>query len=311
VAPANVIERLFSKAMWFPRDIGSQIDTDTVKGYYIDLREAANEVWPPPWLPRMKLYVGICQWGLGCYERYLAGEGTEWLRSAVAAGDYLLGTQEQDGPLAGGWAHRHAYPHTYSLSPPWLSGIAQGQAASLLVRLHLATGDLRYATGAKNAVRPLSVPIKRGGLLASLDGGMFPEEFPTEPPSLVLNGGIYALWGDYDVWQGLCDAGAGTRFKHGVDTLARNLNRWDTGYWSRYDLYPQYPLGIDYLASPWYHALHICQLRVFDRIAPRSEFHEIALRFEEYALSSVNRTRAVAHKGFFRLLVRRSWHSYE
>jgi heparosan-N-sulfate-glucuronate 5-epimerase len=303
VTPGEVIRRVFSKALWFPREVGSQIATDTVRGYYIDHRGAATEEWPPPWLPRLKLYVGICQWGLGSYERYLAGEGTQWLTGAVAAGDYLVDTQEHGGPFDGGWVHRHAYPHTFSLPPPWLSGIAQGQAASLLVRLHLATGELRYARSAQDAARPLSLPTEKGGLLASLDGGMFPEEFATDPPSLVLNGGIYALWGDYDIWMGLGDAGARERFEDGVETLARNLHRWDTGYWSRYDLYPH---RIVNLASPWYHTLHICQLKVLDRFAPRSEFREIRERFEAYASSPMNSTRAFAHKGFFRLLSPRS-----
>jgi len=139
----------------------------------------------------------------------------------------------------------------------------------------------------------------RGGLLAPLGGGMFPEEFPTDPPSFVLNGGIYALWGDYDIWIGLGEANARKRFEAGVDTLARNLYRWDTGNWSRYDLYPHQVVNI---ASPWYHTLHICQLKILDWIAPRYEFREIRQRFEAYASSPMKNTRAFAHKGFFRLL---------
>jgi heparosan-N-sulfate-glucuronate 5-epimerase len=309
VTPGEVIRRVFSKALWFPRELGSHIATGTPRGYYIDFREAVEEEWPPYWLPMVNtrvgaLYVGVCQWALGSYERYLAGDGKQWLTGAIAAGDYLVARQEQDGPFDGGWVHQLPYPHTFALRPPWLSGIAQGQAASLLVRLYLATGDLRYARGAQHAVRPLSVPTEKGGLRTSLDGGVFPEEFPTDPPSLVLNGGIYALWGDYDLWKGLGDSDARKRFEDGVETLARNLHRWDTGYWSRYDLYPH---RIVNLAAPWYHRLHICQLRVFDRIAPRSEFREIGQRFEGYASSPVNSTRAFAHKGFFRLLSPRKW----
>jgi heparosan-N-sulfate-glucuronate 5-epimerase len=304
VVPGEVIRRVFSKALWFPREVGSQISADGVRGYYVDLREAAQEEWPPEWLPRLKLHVGLCQYGLGSYERYLAGEGTQWLSTAVAACDLLVETQERGGSFDGGWVHRYPYPHTYSLLPPWLSGIAQGQAASLLVRLSVATGDLRYATAARNAVRPLLVPTEKGGLLASLDGGMFPEEFATDPPSFVLNGGIYALWGEYDLWKGLGDSDARKRFEDGVETLARNLHRWDAGYWSRYDLYPHRVVN---LAAPWYHRLHICQLRVFDRIAPRAEFRQIGQRFEAYASSPLNTSRAFAHKGFFRLLSPRSY----
>ena len=123
------------------------------------------EEWPPPWLPRLELYVAICQWGLGSYERYLAGEGSQWLTGAVAAGDYLMDSQEQDLPVRRWMVPPSSIPPaTLLLRPPWLSGIAQGQAASLLMRLHLATGDLRVASGAlERAVRPLSVPTEKGG----------------------------------------------------------------------------------------------------------------------------------------------------
>jgi heparosan-N-sulfate-glucuronate 5-epimerase len=298
------IRRVFSNSLWFPREVGSHIGADEVRGYYVDLQEAAAQPeWPPPWLRPGTLHVGACQWGLGSYERYVAGQGDEWLTAAAAAGDHLLSTQEQDGQLEGGWAHPKPYPHTYSLRPPWLSGIAQGQAASLLVRLHLATNDERYARGARNAVRPLSLPRQQGGLLAPLGDGQFPEEYPTDPPSFVLNGGIYAFWGDYDVWIGLGDPDARRRFEEGVETLARNVHRWDTGYWSRYDLYPHRIVNV---AAPWYHTLHICQLKAFDLIAPRSEFRETLSRFDGYASSPVNTTRAFVHKAVFRVLTPRT-----
>ena len=39
-------------------------------------------------------------------------------------------------------------------------------------------------------------------------------------------------------------------FEEGVTTLARNLHRWDTGQWSRYDLFPH---PVPNVASPAYH----------------------------------------------------------
>ncbi len=290
-----------NRARWFPQQIGSRIAAETVKGYYIDLTDAAKQPeWPPPWLHPGSLHVGVCQWGLASYERYLAGAGNEWLTAALGAGNHLLQTQDQHGPFEGGWVHRTPFPHTYSLQPPWLSAIVQGQAASLLVRLHLETGEGRFAEGARSAALPLSVPIEERGLLARLDGEPFPEEYPTDPPSFVLNGAIYALWGHYDIWRGLGDADAKRRFEAGSEMLARNLHRWDTGSWSRYDLYPH---RIVNLAAPWYHTLHICQLRAFNQITPRSEFTETANRFESYAASKVKAYQAFTHKVAFRLLL--------
>jgi hypothetical protein len=120
----------------------------------------------------------------------------------------------------------------------------------------------------------------------------------------VLNGGIYAVWGLYDVWRGLDDADAGQLFNEMVDTLAANIERWDLGYWSRYDLYP-HPL-ITNIASSSYHALHINQLRILDLLTTRKEFAHIADRFERYAESGFDPRRAFVHKAFFRFVVPRN-----
>jgi hypothetical protein len=136
-----------------------------------------------------------------------------------------------------------------------------------------------------------------------LGSGFFLQEYPTDPPSHVLNGGIFALWGYHDVALGLGDADARREFDEGVDTLAKNIQRWDTGAWTRYDLFP-FPLTN--LASSFYHHLHIDQLRAMQLIAPRPEFEAAVERFEHYRVSRARRMRAFAHKALFRTLVPRN-----
>jgi heparosan-N-sulfate-glucuronate 5-epimerase len=182
--------------------------------------------------------------------------------------------------------------------------MAQGQAASVLVRLHAETGSDEYAEGALRAVLPLYVDTPDGGTRAYLDGGPWLEEYPTEPPSYVLNGGIFAIWGLYDAAVGLGDSRAREEFDACADTLARNAHRWDTGAWSRYDLFP-HPFMVN-VASLAYHALHTNQLRAMQRIAPRPEVAEVAARFERYASSQALRARAFAAKSAFRLAVPRN-----
>ena len=181
--------------------------------------------------------------------------------------------------------------------------MAQGEGASLLTRLYLATRDERYAAAARRAVRAMSLPSDAGGVQATLDGRPWPEEYPTAPPSFVLNGGIFALWGYYDVGAGLQDADAARAFEQGADMLAANLHRWDTGYWSRYDLFPHPVLNV---ASSFYHALHTSQLEAMNVIAPRREFADTAKRFAGYAESRLSRNRAFARKVLFRLAVPRN-----
>jgi peptidoglycan/xylan/chitin deacetylase (PgdA/CDA1 family) len=282
--------------------VGPLIRPGEVWSYYVDLRfKAESTTWPPSWLePWDRMYhVATAQWALGCYDRFLMGEGEGWLAAAVSAGDYLLERQRGDGA----WAHGMAMRHTYRLEPPWVSAMAQGEGASLLVRLHRETGEERYADAALRALAPLRVPSREGGTRASLDSGPFFEEYPTDPPSFVLNGGLFALWGCYDVGRGLDNGRAGEDFAEGVETLARNIDRWNTGHWSLYDLFPH---PVPNIASAAYHALHTTQLRAMQVIAPRPEFEEAAGRFQAYAESPVKRTRAFARKALFRIVVPRN-----
>ena len=83
--------------------------------------------------------MAVPQWGLGAYERYLAGDGEQWLAAAVAAGRYLVAEQAREGELGGAWFEPFDYPHTFDVRGPWISAMAQGQCASLLVRLHRET----------------------------------------------------------------------------------------------------------------------------------------------------------------------------
>ena len=299
---------MLSSERSFILPVGSQLSANgNLGGYYLDFRvKAEKPEWPPPWLVSFEktIHVAVTQWGLGCYERYLADEGDVWLDAARRASDYLIEHQETgDGAHSGGWVHGVRMPHTYRLEPPWLSAMAQGEGASLLVRLHAATGEERFAQAAVAALKPMAIPTEEGGVRAELDGGFFLEEYPTLPHSLVLNGGIFALWGYYDVGRALGDEAAARSFGEGVDTLARNIHRWDTGSWSLYDLFPH---PIANIASSAYHALHLTQLRAMQLVAPRPQFASVIERFEGYRRSRGHRARAFAHKVGFRLILPRN-----
>jgi heparosan-N-sulfate-glucuronate 5-epimerase len=291
----------FSSASTFFLPIGEHFDAQAVRGYYIDMRvKAATPIWPST---DHRLHVDAIQWGLGCFERYLAGEGNIWLAAARERAEELVGCQHGEGPQGGGFLHRHPFKHTFALRPPWISAMAQGEGASLLVRIFQETGDERYAEAARRALLPLSVDAVAGGVRAMLAGRPFPEEYPTCPPSFVLNGAIFTLWGLHDVGMALNDAPARAAFEEAVSALAENLHRWDLGYWSRYDLFPHPVINV---ASSFYHDLHINQLHAMHRLAPRPQLAQTAERWAGHAASSRCRRRAFARKALFRLLVPRN-----
>jgi heparosan-N-sulfate-glucuronate 5-epimerase len=285
---------------------GRHVRLGAVGGYYLDFTEKTEDPqWPPPWFPwpGFHRFMAIPQWGLGAYERYLDGQGSEWLASALRAAAYLVEEQTADGRYAGGWFEPHDYPHTFNIRGPWLSAMAQGQCASLLVRAHAETKDERFADAARHALKPMTIATHDGGVQATLDGDAFPEEYPTTPPAFVLNGAIFALWGYYDLWKGTSDDKAGALFRNGTSALTANLHRWDTGYWSRYDLFPHPIINV---ASPAYHRLHIHQLQILADLAENSDLRKFAERFESYAESRRCRIRALAMKVAFRLAVPRN-----
>jgi heparosan-N-sulfate-glucuronate 5-epimerase len=293
-------------SMDFGQPISPRLGLGCTGGYYLDLSvKAPDAAWPPPWHAHPPaLWVEVIQYGLGCLERQTASGQPQWLDGATAVGDYLVATQESgEGPRRGAWLHHRPFPHTYELPTPWVSAMAQGEAASLLVRLHRITGQLRFGDAAAAALAPMRLLTEEGGASAALGAGRVPQEYPSTPASHVLNGAVFALWGIRDVAIGLDNARAAKEFEDGAATLARNLHRWDTGRWSRYDLFPHGRVNV---SSPAYHRLHIDQLTVMDLVAPDDRFRHARERYEDYARSSRLRAGAFAAKALFRLHSRRS-----
>jgi hypothetical protein len=115
--------------------------------------------------------------------------------------------------------------------------MAQGEAISLYLRMHQALGRPAYLDTAWRAYRFLAVPWSDGGVRRyDADGNLWLEEFPSEPPSFVLNGFIYTLFGLYDLYRVTGDHGVKQDIDACLRTLAANLHRFDAGYWSLYDL---------------------------------------------------------------------------
>jgi hypothetical protein len=301
LARANDTAGFFSSAKRMSLPLGSAADPQAVRGYPIDLRvKAVSTSFPPQeWGGMTWSYVAIAQYGLGCYERWIAGEGEPWLGAAITTGRHLLDNQEPDGS----WLHQVPFPHTFPTGVPWRCGMAQGEAASLLVRLYQETGEEQLAEAARRAIAPLARGVREAGVSALLDGTPWPEEYPTEPPSFVLNGAIFAWWGARDVGVAFGDRAATQIFETGVDVLATNLSRFDTGRWSLYCL-RRYP--VPHVASSFYHALHITQLEAMQRLAPRPEFDATRNRWIEYMGSPPLRWLALSQKVLFRIVVPRN-----
>jgi len=274
---------------------------DPQSGYYNDLRgkglehggtvgalAAAEELTRSRELANA---VTVAQLGLGAWQ--LARDDEEWLRVVRHAAGWVSSELDEHGRIA----YLFPMPHTYRLDPPWYSAIAQGEAASLLVRAARSLDEPSLLDDARRAVEALLDPAL--GLIRETTAGPILQEYPTTPPSDVLNGWIFALWGLYDVAAATGDERVRAAFGQGTRTLAHTLPAYDIGFgWSRYDLVPR---RIPNIASPFYHRLHIEQLRALARLAPEhAVFEETAERW----LAALRRPHARAHALTLKVLYR-------
>jgi heparosan-N-sulfate-glucuronate 5-epimerase len=268
---------------------GLFIEDDEVRGYFIDFRSKTVSGFAQS--PDTQLPVTIAQLALGWWERHLNRElaasgkfheACRFLReAAVREGDCAL------------WFHSSINPK-YEVKPPWISALAQGQAASVFVRAYLLTGRSEDSELAVAAAQPL---LRRGGwsVVADTEHGPALEETPSHPPSLILNGWVYALWGLRDVAVGLRHSEADQMFGASSDCLLRMLPRYDVGWWTRYSLYPH---RLPDLAKPFYHRLHVWQAEIMHRLTGKEDFGVAAahwIRYDRAALWA----RLVAQKAAF------------
>lgn len=118
-----------------------------------------------------------------------------------------------------------------------------------------------------------------------LDKYSWYEEYPTTPPSFVLNGFIYSLIGLYDLMSVAPagqDGGADVLFRDGMASLKRMLPLYDMGSVTAYDL-RHFTLGIAPNLARWdYHATHVNQLLLLGTIDGDSLFSDVAERWIGY-----------------------------
>jgi heparosan-N-sulfate-glucuronate 5-epimerase len=252
---------------------GLHVETGTPRGYYLDFRaktDAPSAVTPAQLLP-----ADLAQLALGWWERHLSGEAEAADRFLKTSALLEQAGADEHGELV--WHYPVAVPKL-GLQPPWRSALAQGQAASVFVRAFIQSRDERYATAAKRAIATL-LPGSPSGLVATTAEGPVPEEAPSDPPSLILNGWIYALWGLWDVARALDDGACDEQFTASAECLRRTIGRYDNGWWSLYSLYPY---RLPDLAKPFYHRLHIDQLDVLYRLVGFAELQSAAQRWRSY-----------------------------
>ena len=110
---------------------------------------------------------------------------------------------------------------------------------SLLSRAYRLTRKQQYRSSALRALPALRVAVTKGGLKRCFFGNCarpFFEEYPTSPPSYVLNGFMFTLIGLYDLASIAPRSPALSMYQAGRRTLTAALPQYDVGGFSTYDL---------------------------------------------------------------------------
>jgi heparosan-N-sulfate-glucuronate 5-epimerase len=243
--------------------------------------------------------IAIAQWGLGNFNLFLQHGGPPQRIKFLLASDWLCSHLARNSLGIWVWNHHFDWEYRSPLRAPWYSALAQGQGVSLLLRAYWVTGAQSYRESAGRAFGAFLHNVEQGGVtFTDPVGNLWFEEYIVSPPTHILNGFIWAVWGVYDYFLATGSPIARDLFDAAIVTLRENLDRYDLGFWS---LYEQSGTWLPMVASPFYHHLHIAQLRVLYRMTGNVTFSNVADRWQSYLVRRSNRTRAICYKAAFKL----------
>src|SRR5215831_9532213 len=288
----------------------SQANTIELGEYYMVFAEKADYqgAYDAVGVPRLDYHghiglqynpIAIAQYGLGNYNLWRRTNDPARKQKFLEIADWLCAHLEPNAQGVDVWNHHFNWEYRDTLRAPWYSGLAQGQGISLLVRAHHDTNDSRYLDVARKAYQSFLHPTAQGGVVfRDEQHNLWIEEYLVDPPTHILNGFIWALWGIHDYFLTTKEKDASDLFARFVNTIALNLERYDLGFWS---LYEQSGTRLKMIASPFYHQLHIVQLRILQQMTGNKFFSKVADRWEAYSRSRAKRAAALCYKSAFKL----------
>ena len=253
--------------------VGRLFSRDEVRGYYNDLtekvtkREAFEGNVPVSFVDTgEKIYfpIEIFQYGLAAYDLFLETKDPVMLEKVISCADWAVENQKENGA----WV-----TFAYQNEDEPYSSMAQGEAISLLIRAYKETSKNSYLSTIENAMSFLCTSLQNGGVLDDSNGRIVFREYTFLP--LVLNGWIFSIWGIWDYCLYFKNGRYEELLKRTLNSLEELLPEFDTGYWSLYTIDGR-------ICSPFYHKLHIAQLRVMGSLTSNPLFISYADKWEGY-----------------------------
>ena len=243
--------------------------------------------------------IAIAQYALANYNLAISTGNKIYRHKFLSNADWLRDNLVETPQGTYLWPHNFDFEYFRPLNAPWFSGLAQGQGLSVLVRASAESTDPKYHQAMEQVFQSLTLLVERGGVLFQDDRGyVWIEEYLVDPPTHILNGFIWALWGVYDYYLFTKKAEAKELFEDCTATILEYLHRYNLGFWSLYELTPQ-PLKS--IASPYYHRLHIAQLSIMHRLTGQPRFAQYAEKWERFSRNILFQAMALSYKIVFKI----------
>ena len=243
--------------------------------------------------------IAIAQWGLGNYNVWCETKSENKYAKFIHCANWLVENLEENKYGYNVWMHHFDFEYRDTLQAPWYSGLAQGQGISVLVRAFKETNQDKYKVAAQDAFQVFSVSTPDGGVnYIDSDGHNWIEEYIVHPPTHILNGFIWGLWGVYDYALQFNDEKALTLFNLYTRTLIKELDSYDNGFWS---LYEHSGTWLKMIASSFYHKLHIIQLKILYLMTDNKNFNKKSKEWSNYLGIKYYRFKATFMKILFKI----------
>ncbi len=313
IFPAYIFSRNSNVSFWHtPLKINNIEDYSKLEKYYMNFVDKTKFLGPfdADGIPMLdyKGNIGIqynpnaiAQYALGFYDLLVDTGEQKYEEIFLTQANWFVNNLRIIEGDIGLWEYKFDFEYYKGLKAPWRSALAQGQGISVVARAYSITKDGKYLEAASKAFKSFEYQINEPGGVTYIDnqGYIWFEELIFNPPTHVLNGFIWALWGVYDYYLVTKNDRSMRLFKEGVRTLEDNLLKYDIGFWTIYDLAPT---KLKIFASTYYQRLHIVQLEAMFGLTGKQVFKEYAEKWKKYYSKWYCRCLAVPLKVLSKLL---------
>lgn len=218
--------------------------------------------------------INIAQYGLMLHADWLENKNIKTLEVLKNCLSILDKTKTINDDTCA-WFHNYVEVR-YNIAPPWASAMAQGELISFYLRMYQVLNDENLLNTAIKAYNFLKIDVKNGGVRKyDEDGNLWFEEYPSSPSSYVLNGFIYTIFGLYDLYRVSKDSIVKDDINACILTLKNNLHKFDSGYWSNYDLLKKELVRYYYQKN-----VHVPQLEILYILTGESIFEKYKIKWE-------------------------------